>query len=54
MNEMPKQEIVVVQSEYGPFGAGEPPVPAVFAAVGNAVFAATGQRLRQTPLRLKS
>jgi isoquinoline 1-oxidoreductase beta subunit len=45
------QEIVVVDSQLGPFGAGEPPVPAVFAAVGNAVFAATGKRLRQIPLR---
>ncbi|HEY4307503.1 MAG TPA: molybdopterin cofactor-binding domain-containing protein [Gemmatimonadaceae bacterium] len=52
MREMPAQDVVVVESELGPFGAGEPPVPAVFAAVGNAVFAATGRRLRQTPLRL--
>ena len=51
MNEMPAQEIVIVESGLGPFGAGEPPVPAVYAAVGNAVFAATGQRFRQTPLR---
>jgi len=52
MREMPAQDIIVVDSPLGPFGAGEPPVPAVFAAVGNAVFAATGKRLRQTPLRL--
>jgi len=52
MREMPAQDIIVVDSPLGPFGAGEPPVPAVFAAVGNAVFAATGKRLRQTPLRM--
>jgi isoquinoline 1-oxidoreductase beta subunit len=52
MREMPAQQIIVVDSSLGPFGAGEPPVPAVFAAVGNAVFAATGKRLRQTPLRM--
>jgi isoquinoline 1-oxidoreductase beta subunit len=52
MREMPRQEIIVVDSAIGPFGAGEPPVPAVFAALGNAVFAATGKRLRQTPLKL--
>ncbi len=52
MREMPAQDIIVVDSQLGPFGAGEPPVPAVFAAVGNAVFAATGKRLRQTPLRM--
>ena len=51
MSEMPDQEIVIVESGLGPFGAGEPPVPAVYAAVANAIFAATGQRLRQTPLR---
>lgn len=52
MRDMPAQEIAIVESDLGPFGAGEPPVPAVYAAVGNAIFAATGQRLRATPLRL--
>lgn len=51
MREMPTQEIVVVESDIGPFGAGEPPVPAVYAALGNALFAATGERLRTTPFR---
>jgi isoquinoline 1-oxidoreductase beta subunit len=53
MREMPAQEIIVVESALGPFGAGEPPVPAVYAAVGNAIFAATGKRLRQTPFRFQ-
>jgi isoquinoline 1-oxidoreductase beta subunit len=52
MREMPRQDIAIVESDWGPFGAGEPPVPAVAPAVANAVFAATGRRLRQTPLRL--
>lgn len=51
MSETPEQIVIAVESGIGPFGAGEPPVPAVYAAVGNAVFAATGQRLRETPLR---
>ena len=50
--DMPAQDIVIVDSTLGPFGAGESPVPAVFAAVGNAVFAATAKRLRRVPLRL--
>jgi len=50
---MPAQEIVIVDSELPPFGAGEPPVPAVYAAVANAVFAATGQRIRETPIVLR-
>ena len=52
MRDMPTQEIAIVENTLGPFGAGESPVPAVFAAVGNAVFAATGKRLRTLPLRL--
>jgi len=50
MRDMPAQDTVIVESQLGPFGAGEPPVPSVYAAVGNAVFAATGERLRSTPL----
>jgi len=53
MREMPAQEIVIVENELPPFGAGEPPVPAVYAAVANAVFAATGQRIRETPIVLR-
>jgi len=53
MREMPAQEIVIVENELPPFGAGEPPVPAVYAAVANAVFAATGQRILETPIVLR-
>ena len=52
MRDTPKQEIIVVESDLPPFGAGEPPVPAVYAALGNAVFAATGIRVRKTPTTL--
>jgi isoquinoline 1-oxidoreductase beta subunit len=51
-NEMPKVETHIVPSSEKPGGVGEPGVPPIAAAVGNAVFAATGQRLRRLPLRL--
>ena len=51
MREAPAIEVHVVPSTLRPFGLGEPPVPAVGAAVLNAIFAATGKRIRQTPVR---
>jgi isoquinoline 1-oxidoreductase beta subunit len=49
MREAPVVEVHVVPSTLRPFGIGEQPVPAVGPAVANAIFAATGRRLRQTP-----
>jgi len=51
MREAPVVEVHVVPSTVRPFGIGEQPVPAVGPAVANAIFAATGRRLRQTPVR---
>jgi isoquinoline 1-oxidoreductase beta subunit len=42
----------IIESEEHPEGVGEPGTPPVAPAVANAVFALTGQRLRQLPLRL--
>src|SRR5229473_564495 len=50
--EMPRVEAHIVQSSEKPGGVGEPGVPPVAPAVANAVFAATGKRLRRLPLRL--
>jgi isoquinoline 1-oxidoreductase beta subunit len=50
--EMPQVEVHIVPSEAAPGGVGEPGVPVIAPAVANAVFAATGQRLRRLPLRL--
>ena len=52
LNEMPKVEVFIVPSTDKMGGCGEPGTPPVAPAVANAVFAATGKRLRQLPLRL--
>jgi isoquinoline 1-oxidoreductase beta subunit len=51
MNEMPKVEVYVVPSTEVPRGMGEPAVPPVAPAVCNAIFAATGKRIRKIPVR---
>lgn len=52
MSEMPKVEVHIMPSAEAPTGIGEPGVPGLAPAIGNAVFAATGQRLRSLPLDL--
>ena len=49
MNEMPKVEVHIVQSSEKPGGIGEPGTPPIAPAVANAIFAATGKRLRHLP-----
>ncbi|MGA1675130.1 MAG: molybdopterin cofactor-binding domain-containing protein [Pseudomonadales bacterium] len=51
-NEAPDIEVVIVDSSAAPTGVGEPGLPPIAPAVANAVFRATGQRLRELPLRL--
>src|SRR5260221_141092 len=51
MKDMPKIEVHVVMSKEDPTGIGEPGLPVVAPAVGNAVFAATGKRLRRLPIK---
>jgi isoquinoline 1-oxidoreductase beta subunit len=48
----PEIEVHIVESAEKPGGAGEPGTPPLAPAIANAVFAATGQRLRRLPLRL--
>jgi isoquinoline 1-oxidoreductase beta subunit len=50
--EMPNIEVHIVPSTDKMGGCGEPGTPPIAPAVANAVFAATGKRLRQLPLRL--
>lgn len=49
MNEMPKVEVHIVPSAANPTGVGEPGVPPLAPALANALFAATGVRLRKLP-----
>jgi isoquinoline 1-oxidoreductase subunit beta len=52
MPDAPRTEVVVISSGDKMGGVGEPPVPPLAPAVGNAVFAATGKRLRNLPFKL--
>jgi isoquinoline 1-oxidoreductase/isoquinoline 1-oxidoreductase beta subunit len=52
MNESPAVDVVIINSQTPPTGIGEPGVPPLAPAVANAVYRATGQRLRDLPLKL--
>jgi hypothetical protein len=50
MNEAPVIEVHIVQNSEPPGGMGEPGTSAIVPAVTNAIFAATGKRLRILPI----
>ena len=50
MNEMPLVEVHLVPGGEKPTGVGEPGVPPIAPAVANALFALTGNRVRQLPM----
>lgn len=51
MNDAPLQvDVHIVPSDAAPGGVGEPGVPPAMAALGNAIFAATGKRVRELPI----
>ncbi|MEM1402657.1 MAG: molybdopterin cofactor-binding domain-containing protein [Pseudomonadota bacterium] len=52
MADVPELDIAFLESTEHPMGLGEPPLIAVAPAIGNAVYAATGQRPRDLPIRL--
>ncbi len=48
--EMPAVEVHIVPSSEAPGGVGEPGTPPIAPAVCNAIFAATGKRIRRLPI----
>ena len=54
LNEAPKMEIHIIDSGANPGGVGEPGLPPIAPALGNAIFAATGKRIRKLPFDLNN
>ena len=54
MSDHPEIDIHIVDSDANPTGVGEPGVPPVAAALGNALFQATGKRHRKMPFNLNT
>ena len=52
MDEAPKIETYIINSGESWGGAGEPGTPTVAPALANAVFDATGTRIRELPLKI--
>ena len=52
LDEMPAIDVYILPSQERPTGVGEMGNPPVAPAIANALFAATGQRVRQLPIGL--
>ena len=51
MNEAPPIEVYLIPSTEAPTGIGEPTVPVIAPAISNAIFSASGKRVRRLPIR---
>lgn len=54
MDEAPNMEIHIIDSGAVPGGVGEPGLPPIAPALGNAIFAAIGKRVRKLPLDINN
>jgi isoquinoline 1-oxidoreductase beta subunit len=54
IREMPDVEVHIMESREKPGGAGEPTLPPFTPALFNAVFLATGKRVRRLPVDLEN